>query len=494
MNPEIPKKIPRSKLAITAFVLSFLSIISGAIRAAPAIVLAVIALVKIKDKKGVLRGKALAISAIIIAGLSTIISYALFTLWTLDAEPLPREYTIADLRSAPDEYAQTYQLVKTLANPGEADSNASPAIGLSPEDVNSIKNIHKIIADANYWQISDTLTANAHEIEHIWKKAKNGRVIIDKLSGFEQIADLSTPDMNLDNELLFATNLIRLGLVYHSYILLQADQGKHQHAIEELIKFDSVFRKLSVNARDFFLKFSCFWGIESNIKVANSIVNDSRISKALLEPLSQHFTPLNQDQLALRNPILFHWFTFTRICKEEFDKPEIRRKGVVKWNSTMCLYHNYFTRQLELAGELGRPYAPVSVWPKLFPDWLPQSVGSKRHLVPWSYIIYNPTPAVVFSVTTPTYMKRYEHRDKLRLIANLFQVVFYHRFGKDISELDFIIHEDGDKFVLDSAGGRMSFIGPDCKIGTQDDVTLHINPEVLGLGSRSAAAGPNRQL
>jgi hypothetical protein len=202
----------RSKLAITAFVLSFLSEIISAV---PAIVLAVIALAKIKKNKGRLRGKALAISAIIISGILTIISYTLFTLWALDAEPLPRQCTIADLRSAPQACAQTYLLLKTRADTREEDPNASPAIGLCAEDVNSIKSIHKIIADANYWQISDTITLNAHEIERIWKKAKKGGVVIDKLSAFDEIADLATPDMNLPDERLFVPNLFRLGFVYH---------------------------------------------------------------------------------------------------------------------------------------------------------------------------------------------------------------------------------------------------------------------------------------
>jgi hypothetical protein len=450
-------------------------------------VLAVIALVKIENNKGRLRGKALAFSAIIISGIATIIASTLVTLWTLDAEPLPRQYSITDLRSAPAKHAQTYQLRKTLADPREEDANAAIAIGLSSEDVNSIWSIHKIIADANYWEISHTITANAHEIERVWKKTQKGRTTIEMLSECDEIADLVTPDMNLPDERLFAPSLLKLGFVYHSYVLLLADKGDYECAVEELIKFDSVFRKLSLNARDVMSKFICFWGIKTNIMVANAIVNDPHTKKASLERLAEHFRALTDDELALRNVILFQWLEGKLLWKTIYDRDEVRRyqKGW-KWNSTMRLYHNFWTEQLRLVGELKPGEGFISVWPRIYGDWFPSAIGKSAHDVPLYYIGYNPGPAALFCATTPSFQGRYNEKKKMKALDNLFQVILAHRLGSDISQLDITVRGDGDKCVLDSAGGRMSFIGPDGKIGTEDDVTLPINAELLGFPPQTA--------
>jgi hypothetical protein len=248
-----------------------------------------------------------------------------------------------------------------------------------------------------------------------------------------------------------------------------------------------VFRKLCLNARDVMTKFICFWGIKTNIMVVNLIVNDPRTPDDSLERLAEHFITLTEDHVGLRNTILFQWLELKLLWKTTFTREGVRRyqKGW-KWNSTMRFYHNFWTEQLRLVGELKPGEGFVSVWPRIYPDWLPSSIGSSVYNVPSYYIHYNPGPATIFRVSTPSFKGRHEEKQKFRALDNLFQVILAHRLGRDISELDFSVRGDGDKCVLDSAGGRMSFIGPDGKIGTQDDVSLHINPEVLGFGPQTA--------
>jgi hypothetical protein len=57
----------------------------------------------------------------------------LLTYWRIDAAPLPDDYTISDLRSAPAQYNQTYDLLKSVVE--DEHQPGAPAIGLSADDV-----------------------------------------------------------------------------------------------------------------------------------------------------------------------------------------------------------------------------------------------------------------------------------------------------------------------------------------------------------------------
>src|SRR4030042_1736028 len=81
------------KAAVASFVLAILSFFTFLITAIPAIILACIALREIRRTPDRLKGKRLAIASIIISVFTSLaIPPALYSLWRLDAPPLPNDY------------------------------------------------------------------------------------------------------------------------------------------------------------------------------------------------------------------------------------------------------------------------------------------------------------------------------------------------------------------------------------------------------------------
>ena len=62
---------------------------------------------------------------------------------------------------------------------------------------------------------------------------------------------------------------------------------------------------------------------------------------------------------------------------------------------------------------------------------------------------------------------------------NLFQIVLNKRLGQEVS-LKALAYSD--EYVVDVVNKKIFSPGPDGKAGTKDDITLRINPEVLGWG------------
>ena len=91
-----------SRLAILSLVLGICSLVLFVLAGIPAIVVGIISIVRIGRSGGMLRGKRIATAGVVI---SILLMGTFFLLWRLDAPPIPNDYTLADIRSAPAECA-----------------------------------------------------------------------------------------------------------------------------------------------------------------------------------------------------------------------------------------------------------------------------------------------------------------------------------------------------------------------------------------------------
>ena len=136
-----PFQIKISKLAILSLVLGISSLFFFVLAGIPAIVIGIISTFRIRRGGGKLKGKYIALIGMNISVLFMCIFYLL---WSIDAPPIPNDYTIADLRSAPSKYAESFEVLKTLIDE-QNDSSGVPAIELTNSDSDMIAEIKGIM-------------------------------------------------------------------------------------------------------------------------------------------------------------------------------------------------------------------------------------------------------------------------------------------------------------------------------------------------------------
>jgi hypothetical protein len=407
-------------------------------------------------------------------------------LWSLDAPPIPNDYTIADLRSAPPDCAESYELLLTLADQNQPpeDSNTAPlsddapAIGLSASDILLVAETRDLIKKTDYAKITRYVTAHANDITQAWENAKKGRIIINKLNEFPEIADLTEP--SLGAEAGFLPNLSRLCDLYRAYVCLQCEKGNGQEAVRQLIELDSVYRKLSVNARSLVARLVCFAGLRMNLCTANFLANNPKISKQSLDLLAEHFLPLSQQQLSLRNAFVSGYLMFRNTLDAELKKVTDRSTPMLKMNSTLCVYRNFCNATLEYAQEAGKDEGQrYSVWPAIYPDFMPE-VGFADGLIPWKcwqYKYYNPMGSLYLSILVPGPDLSVPLKSKTKVRDDLFQIVLNKRLGNEIS---LKARAYGDEYIIDVEGKKIFSPGRDGEPNTTDDIKFTINPQVLG--------------
>ena len=465
-----------SKLAIASLVLAILSFLLFILTALPAIILGVAALVKIFSSRGKLKGIGLSLAAIIIAWLACLtLTQAGFFLWSLDAPPIPNDYTIADLRAAPPECSPSYDLLMSLGDKGDADRDDAPAIGLSAQDVNTIHRINDILKEADHNKIAEVVETNADAINQAWVNAKKGRDIITRINTFPEIADLSEP--NLYAETSFLPNAKRLAHLYQSYVYLQVQQGNRNEAVNKLIKLDSLFRKLSLNARSTVTKLVCYAGLNAGITTANFIANNPQTQQESLDVLAAHFKPLKDEHSSLRNQLVFEYLTFKNTLNTQFRQHDIRNIPLLKFNSMFRLYRNFCEHWISLTeGPQKSESREQSVWPSVYPNLPPVSIDSQGR-VPRYYMCYNPIGSLLIQIIAPTCNRLFELKTNLQIQDDLFQIVLNKRLGKEVS---LKARAYSDEYIIDLERKIIFSPGPDGKAYTKDDIKLVINPEVLG--------------
>lgn len=422
-----------------------------------------------------LRGFALV--SIIITAVLAMLAF----LWAFDAAPIPNDYTVADLRGASPEYAGSYELLMNLADEGDTEPNGAPAIGLSAQDVTTIKEIYNILKKADYsiTVTSETVTARAEGVNQAWQNAKKGREVIGALGRYPEIADLTEP--NYEADLDFLENLKRLMQICHLHIRLQSDMGNEEDAIAELLELDSLFRKLSVNARTMITKLVCYAGFAYNIRSANFIINNSHTSHESLESLAENFTRITHEQLSLRNSIISEYLMARRAFRLILEEPDsrIRKhqiKAFLKLNSSIRLHRNFCDQWITMdSGKYEKP--KLSVWPTIVPGFVSVSLDSDGEF-PWYYRCYNPTGSMLIQTLVPAIEKIIALKTKIRIHEDILQTVLNKRLGKEMS---LKARAYSDQYIIDVDKKIIFSPGPDGKAYTKDDIKLAINPQVLNL-------------
>jgi hypothetical protein len=421
-----------------------------------------------------LRGKKKLTAKRIVLGVFIVVEMISLTYWRIDTAPIPNDYTIFDLRSASPFWYGTYNLLNSLGDKSENLPDA-PAIGLSSEDLENLEEINKIFKEKDLQTISQQLQAHADEILLMWQNSEKGRDVLSKLALFPEIADLSEPDLG-DYRLQWAKNFRRLIFLHRAYICLQSCRGDREAAIDELVKLDSITKKMSLNARSLIYKLVCLSCFRINIETANFIVNNPEIPDRKLLVLKQHMIPFSDEHASLRNPVIFEYLMFRNELRKITCEPRFRYSyfSPLKYNSTLRMFRNFCDKWIEIS-EHRAEAERFRVWPILYLN-SPVKMGLQNKL-PWSYKAYNPYGSLVAVMLTPNMEGVFEIMTKLEVRFDILKIVLNKRLGKDFS---LKARAYVDEYVVDVENEKIFSPGPDGIADTKDDIFLPINPEVLG--------------
>jgi hypothetical protein len=473
MDEPVQTKI--SKLAIVSLVLGILSLFFFVLAGIPAIVIGILSILIINSSAGEIKGKYVAL-----AGISISILFMIFfcLLWSLDAPPIPNDYTIADLRSAPVQYDKSFAVLKTLLGENGDSSHVPAAIELTNSDSRMVAEVKGILQTGTTSEISKTLSYNAKEIDQIWADNETARDIIHRLNEFPEIADLT--ELNADLEIMHEQNLIELVRFYQVYAYFKIEQHDIRAFVAELVELDSVCRKLSVNARLLVPKIAYLECINENIITANAIVNNRQTPMNAVELLAEHFIPLTEEHTSLRNSILSEYLLMKNFLSEITEESTTEKILRLKKNSTLRLLRNSYDCWLD--AEQGRQNVArtkLSVWPDIYPFKKPYISSTSQEQLPLLYRCYNPRINII-NIFTPfdkIIKSRKESIVRMQIQDDLLQIVLNKRLDKDIS---LKARAYSDEYIVDIENRKIFSPGPDGKTDTKDDIILRINPDVLG--------------
>ncbi|UCF16528.1 MAG: DUF4190 domain-containing protein [Phycisphaerales bacterium] len=460
-----------SKLAILSLVLGILSLLFFVLAGIPAVVVGIIGMVRISGSGGTLRGRAFAAAGTVFSILG-MISFCL--LWSVDAPPIPNDYTIAGLRSAPPEYGDSFEILKILIDE-DHNLKGAPAIGLTQEDLEMSHEIRTVKQEGTTAEISEIINYYADDIERAWVRMKEARQVVKRLDTHAEIADLTDPSFN--GKFMRVRNLIELARFYQVYGYLKLQQGDIWEFAGNLIELDSVFRKLSVNVRRFVPKLVCLQCIKENMFTANAIVNDSRTSTNAVELLVKKFVQLTDEQVSLRNGVLSEYLLFKSVLSDESVSRYSGKIRLLKPNSTLRLYKNCCDEWLDRAHlSSGTVTERLSVWPDFYPFDEPDPLPDHT-LLPIVYRCYNPLGSQFIHMLGFFYAADAEKGDTISVLDDLLQIVLNKRLGKEVS---LKARAYSKEYIVDVENKKILSPGPDGKAGTKDDISLPINPEALG--------------
>jgi len=396
----------------------------------------------------------------------------ILTYLCIDAAPIPDDYTINDLKSAAPQYNQTFNLLNSLSD--KKTHNSGYAIGFSTEDIVKNDEIHNIFKQDDLQNISQQLQKNEKDILLLWEKARKGRDIFTKLDSYPEIADLTKPELKIDMYNL--ANIRYLVSLYQSYICLQSCKGNHQVAINELIRLDSIIKKMNVNAHSVIIKLVCIACFAIDIQTANFIINNPETPPESLMALKQCITPLSNEHTSLRNSLMFEYLIYKNATKNVSNNIERGHPffSPLKSNSSLRLYRNIIDKWI--ADEENRtPPEEMRVWPAFYPN-LPVKTDNQGKF-PWYYEVYNPAGILLVGIFRPALEKIFLIKKRLQIQSDMLQIVLNKRLGEEVSlkALDY-----SDEYIVDIEKKLIFSPGPDGLTGTKDDFKLLINPELLG--------------
>jgi hypothetical protein len=390
----------------------------------------------------------------------------------IDAAPISNDYTINDLKSAIPEYRETFNLLNSLSD--ERNQNSGYAIGFSKEDIGKVEKINSIFKQDDLQDISQQLLENEETIFLLWEKTQKGRDIFYQLNSFPEIADLTKPKLEID--IKYLANIRYLAYVYHSYICLQSIKGNHKTAVDELIFFDSLFKKMNLHAHNTLIKLVCIACFSLDIKTTNFIINNPQTPTESLLVLKEHIIPFSTEDTSLRNSLMFEYLVYKNETIKVSNTKELKRSyfSHLKLNSSLRLYRNIIDKWI--ADQDNRsPPKEMRVWPAIYPN-LPVKIDKEGKL-PKYYRIYNPAGFLLVEIFMPALEKILVIRKKWQIGADLLQIVLNKRLGEEVS-LKALAYSD--EYIVDIEKRLIFSPGPDGLKDTKDDIKLSINPELLG--------------
>jgi hypothetical protein len=390
-------------------------------------------------------------------------AYAVWLMFT-DAPPIPNDYTVADLRSAPSECDASFQVLSRLAETGRS-VVGSPATGLTGEDVEAVREVGRSFDDERCISDDKAILAYASSTDQAWNDAQKGREIVVALGQFSEIADLTplqpmgtrTSDPLSDS----ISSMVYLIELYRSHVLLEMARGNEGEAARELIEFDSALRKLTPNIRSLLMRLVCTRGLDMNVRIAASIVSRTGSSRETAELLAGHFVPLAEAHISFRNSVMFEYLEFEATV-DAMAGPKGHTIAGYKRNSTLRLYRN-------LSGLSDGE--KLAIWPK---GSLIQPDVSDMSYVPLLYKVYNFGGTMLVGFCLPAVSQLPGKEATFRIDDDMLQIALSKRLGRAYS---LKARAYGDEYIIDANSRRIVSPGPDKKMGTRDDIWLPIYHE-----------------
>ena len=84
---------------------------------------------------------------------------------------------------------------------------------------------------------------------------------------------------------------------------------------------------------------------------------------------------------------------------------------------------------------------------------------------------------MLLEISMPATERVFEIQTESRITHDLLQIVLNKRLGQPVS---LKARAYGDEYIVDLEGKKIFSPGPDGEADTEDDISLPINPEVLG--------------
>ncbi|MBN2211726.1 MAG: hypothetical protein JW709_10065 [Sedimentisphaerales bacterium] len=434
----------------------------------------------------------------------------LLTLWCFDAPPIVNDYTVADLRTAPSQYDATYELLCRLSEVDKIDWPKEKQ-GLSAEQLNELMNIPGIAesiskmqqrepdaeellaqafnilmgnGDSDYAQRLILAETHAKDICHYWEGTALQRSIIQKINAYEQVSDLTEPDLWASLQYLGPLrDVVKAHLLYAHLACAHGEQ----HALAVfLLDIDGVARKLSHNSRPLIAKLACYGVLQMNIRTANLILNHPTTGPETIALLAEHFQPIDKEITSLSNSFVYEYLILDRIYEENMpfgdDFIDVAQKlSFCKPNSALRVYRNYWNQQIDRAtdGEniYGAKQEILSVWPNIYPDFGSVSINKDKNL-PKFYTKYNPLGSFYIRIFMMDIQKVFLLRTNVHVRDDLLQIVLKARQGMPY---DLTARAYGDKYIYDAEKHILYSPGADEESFTDDDIKLIINPEVIDI-------------
>ncbi len=454
------------RMAIAAFVLAMLSIVTCFATMPFAVMFAIASLVWIRMHRGELRGMWLAVASLFVC-LGLIVGA--FVLWAQDAEPIDNDYSVADLRSAPDNCVGSYGLLCGLTQ-RDAGTSAAATIGLSEADGELLSELYRQASDVESSEALEQLRTNRDRIHAMWAASKGIRQKVRRLNEYTEIADLADPNGAVPSQMM---PVFLLGKLYVLAVRLEMQSGDFGEALDEFLEFDSVIRKLVPNARIVITRVVCWTCIEMAGDLVNTITNNPATHEPTLVRLAEHFAPMSEKNLSIRNSVIWEYLFMKRAILEEAADGGGSRSLLLKQHSLVRLYRNYIDTLMPEDQRTSE--RSLSVWPEWFP-LKPAVLFSHHRELPLIYMLYNPGGTAISKmfIMIPE-VERTSHQ-RLAVLGDLLSIIIDQRLGR---EVDLRARAYSDFYVVDKEAGRISSCGPDGQLGTKDDIWLAFDPNVV---------------